>query len=119
MCESDDSEALNMSFVLFYLGPVYWGKRAEAVGGQTEHQTPHPAPSGPTGKSPRQRAEAQRWWTWYDCFLLSSAEAREEEGGGGAEEAVGGPGAREDAESITILQRGRPRLLITGPRFIF
>lgn len=41
------------------------------------------------------------------CLPLSSTEAREEEGGGAEEEGVGGRAAREDAEQITILQRGQ------------
>lgn len=41
------------------------------------------------------------------CLPLLSAEKREEEGGGAEEERVGGPGAREDSEQITILQRGQ------------
>lgn len=41
------------------------------------------------------------------CLPLLSAEAREDERGGAEEEAVGGPGAREDSEQIKILQRGQ------------
>lgn len=41
------------------------------------------------------------------CLPVLSVETREEERGGAVEETVGGPGAREDSEQITLLQRGQ------------
>ena len=54
-------------------------------------------------------------WDWIkffpsnasECLPLLSAETREEERGGAEEETVGGSGARENPEQITILQRGQ------------
>lgn len=45
------------------------------------------------------------------CLPLLSAETREEERGGAEEEAVGGPGAGEDFEQITVLQRGEALIM--------
>lgn len=106
--------------VLCVLGSVHGGPGAEAAARQADLRSLQPASSGPPGTSPRQRDAAASTGAANEtrsdsfspsksshCLPLSSAEAREEEGGGAEEEGVGGRAAREDAEQITILQRGQ------------